>query len=452
MFLKNEYLKLLIIHVIIGFLVYAFLPLSKIYFIVFFIYFLYKIIVAKSSERYFYILLGASYAVGSEVFLRMTRGYFSYETGKYLVVLCCLLGCYYSNISKKSFPYVLYLLLLVPSIYIGLMNANFDSNIRKNIFFNLSGPITLGIASIFCYGRSLTFSQLNKMLMYVLLPLVSMSIYLFFYIPNLRDVITGTHSNFETSGGFGPNQVATVLGYGMFILTSRFFIYSNSLFFKLLNGSLIVFLTYRAVVTFSRGGVITSFFMIFAFIFMYYKASSKRNKKIIFKYSISFVVILLLSWLVSSIQTMGYIDKRYSNQDAAGRVKEDISTGRSDLISFELMQFVENPFWGIGVGKSKELRIEYEGVAAASHNELSRILAEHGLLGIIAFLILLITPLVYRTTNRNNIYFYSFYLFWFFTINHSSMRIAAPAFVYALSLLNVTHEKPTLHRQQALKK
>jgi hypothetical protein len=32
-------------------------------------------------------------------------------------------------------------------------------------------------------------------------------------------VITGTESNFQTSGGFGPNQVATFLGLGMFFFS-----------------------------------------------------------------------------------------------------------------------------------------------------------------------------------------------------------------------------------------
>jgi len=64
--------------------------------------------------------------------------------------------------------------------------------------------------------------------------------------------------------------------------------------------------------------------------------------------------------------------------------------------------------------------------SAASHNEMSRILSEHGLFGMVAFLILLITPLIFRIRNKSNVFFYSFYLFWFLTINHSSMRIAAP--------------------------
>jgi len=55
--------------------------------------------------------------------------------------------------------------------------------------------------------------------------------------------------------------------------------------------------------------------------------------------------------------------------------------------------------------------------------------------------ILFFTPLIYRIKNRKNFYFLSYLAFWFLTINHSSMRLAAPAFIYALSLLDVREEK-----------
>ena len=104
---------------------------------------------------------------------------------------------------------------------------------------------------------------------------------------------------------------------------------------------------------------------------------------------------------------------------------------------------------GIGVGKTKEYREEKLDILAASHNEISRLLSEHGVFGLIALLILLAAPLFYRIGNRKNYLFYSFYGFWFLTINHSSMRVAAPAFLYALALLNVMHEpKNTVPRQQ----
>ena len=102
---------------------------------------------------------------------------------------------------------------------------------------------------------------------------------------------------------------------------------------------------------------------------------------------------------------------RYANKDALGREKVDISTGRSDLMSFELDEFFKNPVLGVGVGKIKELRLESEGIEAASHNEMSRILSEHGLFGLIALIILLATPLLFRFKNKSNVFFFSFYIF-----------------------------------------
>ena len=52
------------------------------------------------------------------------------------------------------------------------------------------------------------------------------------------------------------------------------------------------------------------------------------------------MIMILFTWLISSVQTGGFIDKRYANQDAAGREKEDVTTGRTDLIAFEFAEFV----------------------------------------------------------------------------------------------------------------
>ena len=131
-----------------------------------------------------------------------------------------------------------------------------------------------------------------------------------------------------------------------------------------------------------------------------------------------------------------------------GHEKSDVTTGRGDLFLAEFEEFIANPFLGVGVGRVKDLRFQRTGIHAASHNEISRIISEHGLLGVLALSILLLVPLFYRLKNRNNVLFFSFYLFWLLTINHSAMRIAAPAFIYALSLLHIINDKPSIHRQQ----
>ena len=152
-------------------------------------------------------------------------------------------------------------------------------------------------------------------------------------------------------------------------------------------------------------------------------------------------VVVVVTWLFTSFSTSGLIDKRYANQDAAGREKADLSTGRLELLDSELQAFYEEPLTGIGVGKVKEFRAEQTGRVSATHNEVSRILSEHGIFGLAALLILILAPLSIRLRNKTNVYFYFFFLIWFLTINHSSMRIAAPAFIYGLALITVTNGK-----------
>jgi hypothetical protein len=73
------------------------------------------------------------------------------------------------------------------------------------------------------------------------------------------------------------------------------------------------------------------------------------------------------------------------------------------------------------------------------------LIEEHGLLGVLALLILLLVPLenIYFSNNYQRAFLVSFYVFWFLTINHSAMRIAFPAFVYGLSLIRISADDDT---------
>ena len=446
------YYKLLIFHILLAIGIFAFRPLALAYFLFITIFFSYKILQVPKKRKSFYVLMACAYIVGVEVFLRMNGGTVFYEASKYLVILFMLMGIFSRGFSNQSLIYVFYILLLIPGIFVAVAEMGFETDIRRAVAFNLSGPICLGISAVFCFKRSVSFNQIKYILIALALPIVSMLVYLILYTPNLQEVITSTGSNFAASGGFGPNQVATVLGLGMFVYAVRFFMAGASNFQKLLDLTILGLLAFRALATFSRGGVITSIIMILCFIGLYYlKVNFKTKMRLKFSLLL-FIGFAALTWLLSSIETNGLLDKRYANQDAAGREKADVSTGRSELFAFEFGAFMENPFWGIGVGKVKEVRLNETGVSAASHNEMSRILAEHGLFGVFAFLILLLTPLIYRMKNRSNIFFFSFYFFWLLTINHSAMRIAAPGFIYALCLLNITYEKHPVHRKPIITK
>jgi O-antigen ligase len=170
--------------------------------------------------------------------------------------------------------------------------------------------------------------------------------------------------------------------------------------------------------------------------FLYFK--SNQGGKLKMNFIIVFVAFAMVgTWTYTSLQTGGLIDKRYSNQDAAGRVKKSQFTGREQIAENEINMFLKNPIFGVGVGKGAETREAETGIKAASHNEITRLLAEHGMMGVMGLLILILTPLLLYIENQFNLFLMCFIAFWFLTINHAAMRIAAPAFVYSLSLLNV---------------
>jgi hypothetical protein len=176
-----------------------------------------------------------------------------------------LLGMFYKGLSGKGYPYFFYLIALVPAIIVASVTLSFDARFRTNIAFVLSGPVCLGIAALFCYDRKVSYKEILQIIMYMSLPIIATTVYLFFYNPSLKDVLTSTASNSATSGGFGPNQVSTVLGLGMFCLVTRLFLKSPSLFLKLFNLAILCGITFRAIVTFSRGGVVAAVIIIAAF-------------------------------------------------------------------------------------------------------------------------------------------------------------------------------------------
>lgn len=441
--MKNKslsYTFLILIHAIIGLVIFAVPFLSKIF--AFLIPVVGFAIVVKNQNKNNEVIFVSAYLVGVEVFLRMTGGNFNNEYVKFLVIIFMVIGMFYSNFSIRSFLYVVFLLLLIPGTLVVASIDNVDFDLKKAIFFNLSGSFCLAIASIYMYKKRLLFSELQNVLVAIGLPIVSTVIYMFLYNPSVRDVVTGTQSSFETSGGFGPNQVSTILGLGMFVFFSQLVLFSKSKIEMILNGFLLIFISYRAIATFSRGGVITGVVMIVFLLLVLYSFSNDRGRK---KITLVFLLAGILGlgiFSYTSLQTRGLIEKRYSNRDARGREKIDRLGGREVIISTDLKLFLDNPIFGIGVGMGKESRKESLGQAVAAHSEISRLFSEHGVFGIFSLIILLFVPLTLYVNNRQHLYFLSFFIFWFLTINHAALRIAAPAFIYSLCLLSIQIKIP----------
>ena len=391
----------------------------------------------KNEEAF----LLASYIVGVEVFLRMTKGAPLFETGKYVVSLILLIGLVVGPAKQKfTLSYIIYILILMLGIVLTEVPAG--ESIRRSIVFNLSGPFMLGICAIYFYKRTVKLQEVYDALFMAVLPIFSMITYMYFRTPDLREIAFGGASLGATSGGFGPNQVATIIGFGIFII--GFYILTKKKFtgFLFLDALILAYFIYRGLLTFSRGGIVTGgiAFIAMAFLFVLFK----RDIAKFFQYIIVASIFLLGVWLYTSDITGGMIYNRYTGRNASGIKKADASAGRFKIITTQFESFQNAPLFGIGVGNGKyERQKKATNVTAASHNEVTRLIEEHGLLGLIMIIILIVVPMshFFRVGRLRRSIIIPFFIFWFLTVNHSAMRIAFPGFIYALSLISIQYEE-----------
>ncbi len=79
-----------------------------------------------------------------------------------------------------------------------------------------------------------------------------------------------------------------------------------------------------------------------------------------------------------------------------------------------------------------------EGVS--EHTEFSRLLAEHGIFGIIAIFIMFWLPVRYYGKQKNpysKMQFIAIISYSFLTMSHSAMRLALPGFLYGMAFLDL---------------
>jgi len=427
---------LILLHIGLAYFIYAMPSLAKVYGTGLILFVFLQALVTRQPK---YLIYTAAYVVGAEVFTRMTKGLFFYESHKYLIMILALAYIVRNGLKKEALLFAGYLLLLVPgTIYTMILEANnpsFEvSNIRITILFNLSGPLVLGTASMAWVKEKLTLDDFKRVNFWMLLPIISTTFYLIWKTPSLQDIVFKSSANFATSGGFGPNQVATILGLGMFA-SFVLFLTTDNILKKTIYLFLFGLITYRAFLTFSRGGTITGIIMIVLFLLASWRSDFRflRTKSII-GILLSAIIIAVSFYFVVEV-TQGMALNRFTGKNTAGQKKEDVTSGRLDIFKTELETFFTHPFLGVGVGRAKIERIKRMGFAGATHNEISRLLSEHGIFGLFALILLLVAPFVTGAFQKNNIFFYPYYAFWFLTIFHSSMRLAAPGTLYAFSLI-----------------
>jgi O-antigen ligase len=100
--------------------------------------------------------------------------------------------------------------------------------------------------------------------------------------------------------------------------------------------------------------------------------------------------------------------------------------------------FVENPVFGVGPGGGEMNRALTWGRAKASHTEITRLPAEHGIFGVAALMLLFVLT-VSRTLSLRNAPVMQralsvSFMAWAVAFSlHAAMRLAAPGFLFGLA-------------------
>ena len=424
--------RMLLFHVLLGIIssFSSFFITVWIYFVL--LYSIYKVISTKNEFGHAHFF--AAYIIGIELLLRMTGASVNWEFGKFVVILLFLLAIFLEK-RKKNIPLTCYMfiLFLVPAI-IKIDTTSFHAWTRV-ISFNLGGLIALILSVAYFYERKISKDELNYLFILIVLPILSSLIVIILRMGDISSITFNNEANLQTSGGFGPNQVATTIGFGILIICLSIFL-KLKMFGLITNLILMISFLFFGFLTFSRGGIISPIIaIIIGFIFNFTKTDSAIK---VFSYILIGILILNFSWNYLYDITDGYLEERYFN--VLSQSESEIFTNRLAIIDHQIAMFYENILLGMGVGSSKNILIYYDlGSGAATHTEFARLLAEHGIFGLFNILILFLLPIksFFKTQDFNKKLFIIISVtFSFLTMFHSALRLALAGYIYGLSLIN----------------
>jgi len=411
-----------------------------------------------NRKRVVNLLYFITYFSSFELLARMTKAYkynLPWEFGKYLVFFGAVYAILFLG-SRKGLLGVVLILLLLPSVFFSGVNYEITWH---NVVFNAFGPACVALVVFAFQGVTVTKAEFRNMLRLIFYPALSVLAYVVIETPDLTSMEFELGANFSATAGFGSNQVSSILGLGLF-LTFIFWINRWTL-----SGNrkldLIVMLgfAFQGLLSFSRGGMIGALIGIVMVVFFITKIGSISSFKYklpsIGKFVMPILICLIVVFQVADSITGGMLTLRYQGE-TEGTLEGDaeldlnkLTTGRSDIFLQDITIWRENFWFGSGVGVSQYIRsIKTRSDITVSHLELSRLLAEHGFLGLIWFMLLLM--LIFRLIKFNTNPKYqgillACFLIAVYTTFHSATRTHITPLLIGISLLKIIDIKEPEH-------
>jgi len=412
--------------------------------LMFFLIGMYLTIVNKNKNGEAHIF--AAYIMGAEVFFRMSWSGLPWEFGKYAVVFLLLAGLIFDP-KKRSLPYsiVLYFLLMLVTVPLTFEFYSDFTLARKRVIFNLLGPFTLMVSTLYFYQLKMTIPEFTKLSRAIIYGVFSMAILVLVNVGDYSTVEFTFGSNFDASGGFSGNQVATAFGLAMTVLGVNMVLKNKVFYYAWIDMSLFILFTFQAFMTFSRGGLMGGVLGILAGAFVFYFSNISQFISFMKKNLLKLVIAAFAgagAFMVADDISGGNLYARYFNvREDGSKLKEDYSTGRGAITKGDFMLFSSSDYVGVGPGVSVNARPlrRYE----AAHVEYTRMFAEHGLLGIISIIIMFLLPLkqFFRLIQSpsNELVFISYMVLSLLTMTHAAMRLGMVGFFYGMAFIVISN-------------
>jgi hypothetical protein len=360
----------------------------------------------------------AAYVVGSEVLWRMTGASVFWEGGKYAVTAGLVLYMVRHGRTVVPPAAAAYILLLMPSTLLTVQSLGLD-RVRSPFSFYLSGPAALAVCLTFFSSVRLAPVELWRIIFGVVGPVFAI------FAIAARGAMTasyGSESNMEASGGFGPNQVSAALGMGAAVLLLTAIIARVGTVNRFLLTAGAVALGAQSALTLSRGGLYAFGGATMAAGFFLVRRPGMR---------MPLLLTVAAAGLIGFNVVLPRLDD-FTGGALGNRFRDTGLTGRDELIEEDLRMWRDNPVLGVGVGMSKYGH--RRGLAA--HTEFSRLVAEHGTLGLLALCFLLSFGVgrILGAASLLNAAICAAALTWslmFMTSN--AMRLSAASFVFGIA-------------------
>lgn len=331
---------------------------------------------------------------GLEVWSRMQDQVFlPYEIGKYSLaffLFLLVLNQWQRGGASPAYSAGFWiLLLLLPSLWVALPQFQFGDWV-----FNALGILELGLGLWLMARQRWNPDTWFACLRAALWPLVGVLVYLSIHNPLDLELKFGLGASVDLTDGFGPNQVSTILGLGLFLTTVL--LVARRPFFPLvwMNYVLAAWFLVRGMLSFSRGGMVMAVVAILCLSVPYF--FSRRGPLWSRFLRLGLVSVLAIGAVVQiNTWTGNALWLRYMGETPgtlAGTREKDwrvMTSGRTEIIRTDWAMFLDHPLWGMGPGQSMPHRPRYGYPVAASHTEFSRLWAEHGLGGVAVSLILI---------------------------------------------------------------